>query len=431
MQYRHRCAAIRLAACATFLILLTGVAQAAAQFADPVADITRVVELMDRRLDLMPEVVTAKWLASQPIVDTAREKVVLDRSVATASSLGLDERAVRRLFELQIAMAREVEERQLKKLRGPEHANLTKPRDLRTQLRPELDRISRNLVVAVYLAADELAQPGNVSLLGTRLMRLQRYDIDTAHIAQLKEALTRIRRVRPLTLSEIKHAGVLRVGTTGDYAPFSIEKDRELAGFDVDLVSDFAQHLGVRLRFVRTSWPTLMDDLRSQRFDLAASGISVTPERSSDADFSTAYVADGKMAVALCTDAHRFASLEAIDQPSVRVVVNPGGTNEQFVREHLKQAIIKVHRDNRTIFEELLAGRADVMITDGIEVASQTRRNPKLCCTTSQPFTKTRKAIMVPKGSNLIPAIDAWLAPQIEDGSLAGNLQRAIAATQK
>jgi cyclohexadienyl dehydratase len=74
----------------------------------------------------------------------------------------------------------------------------------------------------------------------------------------------------------------LRVGTSGDYAPFS-ERDASapdgLAGFDVELVRRFAAERGVRPVWVRFRWPELAGDLRAGRFDVAVGGVTVRPER--------------------------------------------------------------------------------------------------------------------------------------------------------
>ncbi|MGL1530597.1 transporter substrate-binding domain-containing protein, partial [Vibrio parahaemolyticus] len=87
-----------------------------------------------------------------------------------------------------------------------------------------------------------------------------------------------------------------------------------------------------------------------------------------------------KTILSRCADARKFrAGIEPVDRPEVRVIVNPGGTNEQFVREHLGRARIIVFPDNRGVFEELAAGRADVMITDDVEAMLQSRRHPGLC----------------------------------------------------
>jgi cyclohexadienyl dehydratase len=55
------------------------------------------------------------------------------------------------------------------------------------------------------------------------------------------------------TLARIRGAGVLRVGTTGDYTPFSlIQSGGSYRGADIDMARDLAAMLGVRLQFVPT-----------------------------------------------------------------------------------------------------------------------------------------------------------------------------------
>ena len=110
----------------------------------------------------------------------------------------------------------------------------------------------------------------------------------------------------------------------------------------------------------------------------------------------------------------------------MRVVVNPGGTNEQYVRANLHRARIIVHADNRTIFDELRAGRADVMITDDVEVDLQTHRHPDLCRTDPGTLTHSQKAILMPREPDLVQAVNGWLGPEIAAGAPARLLQDSL-----
>jgi cyclohexadienyl dehydratase len=395
-------------------------------FADPIHDAALVVKLIDDRLAIMPEVAAWKWRAGQPITDLERERQVLERSVADAEALGLDGAGARHFFDVQIRMARAV---QAQAIAGWKNANAQPPagRDLNRELRPALDKLGGELLVAMYVVSAELAHALQADSVSTSLDQLKRYSgVEAAHIAELRTALLAVRIVKAPTVQVIKAVGVLRVGTTGDYAPFSNDHDGVLRGFDIQLAADLAKHWGVSLKLVRTTWPTLMDDFQRQRFDLAMSGISVTPERAARADFSAAYHVDGKTPIARCADARKFATLEQIDRSGVRVIVNPGGTNERFVRERIKRAAIVVHADNRTIFDELLAGHADAMFTDGIEVELQTRRHPQLCGTMQAPLTQAAKGIMLPRATDIAAEVDGWLAPQLSRGEVRDRLQRAV-----
>ncbi|WP_337960774.1 transporter substrate-binding domain-containing protein [Brucella intermedia] len=82
-------------------------------------------------------------------------------------------------------------------------------------------------------------------------------------------------------LDEIIARGVLKVGTPGDYSPFSFTdpKTGAFTGLDIDQAQSLATALGVRLEIVETSWPTLTQDFRDDKFDIAMGGVSITLER--------------------------------------------------------------------------------------------------------------------------------------------------------
>lgn len=412
------------------LLLVVGLEAAAPRFARDDELIDAVVALIEQRLALMPEVAAIKFQQQKPISDPAREREVIEQSVADARALNLDGEAARAFFTVQIAMARAVQEQCFARWQ----AGGEKPpaaRDLVRELRPQLDALGRKLLPAVYLASPALVE-SSAETWSTRLAGVRRFSGPTdAQLGELASALRALRLTAAGTPETLRRAGVLRVGMTGDYAPFSEERDGQLRGIDVELAQALAQEWGVAVVFVRTSWPRLMEDLTKRRFDLAASGVSITDERRRVADFSAAYFFDGKTPIARRGEAARFSSLDKIDQPGVRVIVNPGGTNERFAREHLKRATLLVHPDNRTIFAEIIAGRADVMITDGVEVRLQEQRHPELRGTMSEPFTRAGKAMLLPRQSGLTARVDAWLKPEVERGRVTELLSGALAADAK
>jgi cyclohexadienyl dehydratase len=414
----------RYACAALFLLLFAGSATAQSpRYEDPRADVQRVLELIEQRLSLMPEVAAWKWHAKQDIVDVARERAVLDQSVRDAAAIGLSEAAARHFFDLQIRMARAVQEHRFREWRATTPP--ARGRELASELRPALDRVGQQLLVALYLAAGKFDSLEQVPAGSFDALR-RHAAVDDALLAELRQALRAIRIERPATRDIVQRVGVLRVGTTGDYAPFSNDRGGALRGFDIQLAVDLARQLKVEVRFVRTSWPTLMPDIAARKFDIAASGISVTPEREGAADFSMTYHLDGKLPIVRCAERAKFASLSDIDREGVRIIVNPGGTNEGFVRDRIKQATVLRHADNRTIFAEIVAGRADAMVTDAIEVRLQALRHRELCAAMPEPITRAPKAVLIQGGGNLKAEIDAWLAPRIATGELNRQLQAAV-----
>jgi len=230
------------------------------------------------------------------------------------------------------------------------------------------------------------------------------------------------------TLARIKAAGVLRVGTTGDYTPFSLKRpDGSYEGADIEMAHDLAERLGVRIDFVPTVWVELLDDFLADRFDIAMGGVTVTPARADKACFSIPTFVDGKRPLARRKYADRFTSIEAIDQPGVRVIANPGSANEAFARAHFTRATVIIHRDNASVFDELVAGRADVMVTDGLEADHQAQLHAELCAVpVAAPWTRLEKAYMFPRDAAMKAYVDAWLAAAFQTGQWQRALDRAM-----
>jgi|HubBroStandDraft_1064217.scaffolds.fasta_scaffold00146_20 cyclohexadienyl dehydratase len=228
-------------------------------------------------------------------------------------------------------------------------------------------------------------------------------------------------------LDAVEAAGVLHVGTPGDYRPYAFRgDDGSFAGADIEMVREFAAGLGVRAEIEQTSWKSMSEDFTGGRFDMVVGGVSVTPERAREGDFSIALSEDGKRPVVRCADKGLYTSLAAIDRPDVRVVVNLGGTNEAFARARFALAPLTVAADNLSIPERLLGGQEDVFVTDGVEVDLLARRFAGRLCAAAvdQPFTHLTKAWWLAKDPAFKRAADLFLAAAKKDGRWQAALDR-------
>ncbi|WP_282959136.1 transporter substrate-binding domain-containing protein [Azoarcus sp. L1K30] len=233
---------------------------------------------------------------------------------------------------------------------------------------------------------------------------------------------------QPSRLDAISAAKTLTVCTTGDYKPYTYLNPgtKAFEGIDIDLAKDLGKSLGAEVKFVQTSWPKLMADYASGACDIAVGGISVTLERSRQAYFSLPTARSGKTPITRCEDVDKFQTLEQIDKPGVKAIVNPGGTNEKFARANLKQATIEVYQDNVTIFDQIADGKADLMMTDAEETLLQQKLRPGLCAVhPDKPFTFSEKAFLLPRGDEIFKHyVDQWVHLVSENGTLDAVFKR-------
>jgi cyclohexadienyl dehydratase len=228
----------------------------------------------------------------------------------------------------------------------------------------------------------------------------------------------------PSALDRVLQTRVLRAGTTLDYAPFSLRcADGRAAGSDVEAARALAASLDAELQLVPTTWVTLLNDAAMGHFDLAVGGVTITLMRLRRVAFSRPLgVSSVKVLVAPCGSAllqllaagAGVATLDAAvaDLP---LVVNAGGTNEDFVRDFLPSARI-VLLPQTAQFPALLAGSANLTITDAVEARLITLRHAGLLCASAGivPSAAERKGFLLPRGDDVRwkAYVDAWLEPR-------------------
>ncbi len=219
---------------------------------------------------------------------------------------------------------------------------------------------------------------------------------------------------------------VLRVGTSGDYPPFSIvatEQDRSSlgeppaaaprssadggriapaarAGFSVEVARRLADDLGYDLEFRPFDWPELSGSVAEGDFDVAMSGVTWRPERAVFGWMSRSVAAGGPCLVV------------AGPSSPTRVAVNRGGILERWARDRFENdegghvEVVAVD-DNLSLPGLLERGEADALVTDSFEVEHFAREGWRRRC--EPPVDRKVFWIAPERADDLGPAVDRWI----------------------
>ncbi len=203
----------------------------------------------------------------------------------------------------------------------------------------------------------------------------------------------------------------LRVGTSGDYPPFSVrDPDGGGRGFDVEVARAYAAARGRRLELVPFRWPELAARLAAGDFDVAMSGVTVRGDRLVVGTM-TAAVARAD-AVLLMRPPGTATGLDRRDR---RIAVNRGGHLERVARARFPHATIVAVDDNRSLPEPLARREVDAVVTDSLEAATF---DPGAFVVVAR-LSRDRKAYWVAPGREALAAdLDAWLLERERDGTL-------------
>ncbi|MBT9501466.1 MAG: amino acid ABC transporter substrate-binding protein [Burkholderiaceae bacterium] len=163
----------------------------------------------------------------------------------------------------------------------------------------------------------------------------------------------------------VRNSATLKVCIWPDYYGVTLRNPhtQQLSGIDIELSAELARELKVKLQYVDSSFITLVDDLKTERCDVAMFAVGVLPQRAAQLSFSQPYLQSDIYGVT--TRANRTVrQWSDIDQPGVVVGVQAGTFMEPVMTQSLKQATIAVVRPPATRERELEAGRIDVFMTD-------------------------------------------------------------------
>ncbi len=167
------------------------------------------------------------------------------------------------------------------------------------------------------------------------------------------------------SLDEILEQKELRVCVWPEYYGISYldVRTQQFMGIDTDLAKELAKDLKVNLKFVNSSFATLIDDVTTSKCHIAMFAIGNTPQRREKIRFTTAHLSSDVYAITTKNN-RRVQNWDDIDKTGNVVAVAKGTYHEPIMQEKLKNAQLLVVDKMHQREQEVQAGLADVFMTD-------------------------------------------------------------------
>lgn len=219
-------------------------------------------------------------------------------------------------------------------------------------------------------------------------------------------------------LSEIKERGYITIATEGDWAPWTyLDEQNELTGFDVEVGKEIAAILGVEARFVTTQWDSILEGVKSGRFDLACNGVSYTEERAQVYDFSTPYAYTPCVLVTRSDN----ETIKGFEDLSGKTTANTISSIYAQMAEEYGATVSGVDTLYDTI-QLIIQGRADATINAEVSIADYLSAHPDAnikIVAKNEGDTMVIPVRKSPEAASLLEAVNAALETLRENGRLA------------
>lgn len=210
--------------------------------------------------------------------------------------------------------------------------------------------------------------------------------------------------------------GEIVVAMSGEFQPFSHFEGDQLTGFDYDIGAAIAEELGLELKTETGAFDTLIQGVKSERYDVLIASMTPTEERDEQVDFTDSYYLSG--ATVFVANDSDCQDPTQMDSPTIGVA--SGTTYEDFLSEEDWVGEIRTFSSDITALEDTEVGRLDGGMTDrlvGLYQIDQADRDLRAC---GDPLYTEEPAFAVRDGNTeLVDDLNGALAAIIEDGTYA------------
>jgi ABC-type amino acid transport substrate-binding protein len=212
-------------------------------------------------------------------------------------------------------------------------------------------------------------------------------------------------------------SGVLTVGSDIPFPPFEFREGGDLTGFDVELVEEMADRVGLRVKWVDTAFDTIFTQLAAGRYDMVASATTITEDRKRQVDFTEPYYA-AKQAVTVNTE--QTPDVQALEDLSAgdTVAVQKGTTGEIWARENLPDGVrLRSFPEAPDTYTTLEAGNVTAVIFDEPSALTEAEKRPALEVVQRLDTGERYGFAVDPRNDELLRALNDALAEIKQDGT--------------
>ena len=227
--------------------------------------------------------------------------------------------------------------------------------------------------------------------------------------------------VQESAVEQILKRGTLKVGMS-TFVPWAMkDKTGKLVGFEIDVATQLAEDMGVKVQFVPTKWAGIIPALLTGKFDVVIGGMSVRPDRNLKVNFSIPYDYAGQSIVANKKLAAGFSSLQDFNHPDVVISARLGSTAADAANKFMPRAKKRLFDDEAQVIQEVVNGKAHAAVASAPLPAFQAIKfSDRLFLPVRGTFTKEPIGFALKKGdydtlnyfNNWIRVVEAkgWLA---------------------
>lgn len=212
---------------------------------------------------------------------------------------------------------------------------------------------------------------------------------------------------------------VIRIATEGAYPPFNFTNaDGSLGGFDVEVAQALCDQMQVKCDIVAQDWDGIIPGLMAKKYDAVIAGMSITPERQQQVDFTEPYFANTMVWLTA-----KDSNFDPKNVANVKVGGQRSTTPGAYLQENYEGkngVTVQLYDNYDNAYLDLKSNRSDAVLAEKVSAKAWLKDNPEGFGMVGDEIDNNDNiAIAVRKGDSLKDDFNKALVEIRENGTLA------------
>ena len=201
--------------------------------------------------------------------------------------------------------------------------------------------------------------------------------------------------------------------TEAGFAPYEYYENGKIVGVDIDIANEIANYIGKELVVKDIAFDSIINELNSGKADFAAAGMSITPERLQEVDFSIEYITSNQVVIV-----RKDSNITMNEIDGKKIAVQLGNVADSYATKNYKNSKIVRQKKYLTMVEDLKASKVDLIIMDNLPAQEIIKVNDGLKLLPGYLFSDSY-GIAVKKGNtDLLNSINTVLEKLQSEGKI-------------
>lgn len=219
-------------------------------------------------------------------------------------------------------------------------------------------------------------------------------------------------------LNSIQKKGEITVGVS-ILPPWVMKnKQGELIGFEIDIANQLARDLGVKVKFKQYQWNEMIPALNKGEVDIIASGLSITPKRALEINFSNPYSSSGYSLVSNLSLTKDFTSIKDLNDEKIFIAAVNGTVSADLATKVFPRAKLDLRKTAKEATSAVVNGSVHAFISSSPVPEFVSLKHPdSVDLPLKKPLLTTKEAFAVRKNNQeILNFLNAWIIAHEADG---------------